>query len=105
MNHTIVESGHIALDSRGVAWLTETNTKVKEVVLDWIAYGWSPAEIHFQHPHLPMAKIHAAFMYYFDHQAVVDAQIAADTEFADKMAAEAPESPLRRRLREMGRIL
>ena len=39
--------------------------KVTEVVLDKIAYGWSPEEIHFQHPHLSLAQIHAALTYYY----------------------------------------
>ncbi len=34
------------LDHRGVAWIAGTRVKVIEVVLDKIAYGWSPEEIH-----------------------------------------------------------
>jgi len=37
----------IELDERGVAWIVGANTKVKEVVLDKMAYGWSPEEMHF----------------------------------------------------------
>jgi len=51
----------IELDDRGVAWIGGTKTKVIEVVLDKIAYGSSPEEIHFQHPHLSLAQIHGAF--------------------------------------------
>ncbi len=40
---------HIRLDNQGVAWIDGTNVKVIEVVLDRLAYGWSPEEIHFQH--------------------------------------------------------
>jgi uncharacterized protein (DUF433 family) len=54
---------HIHLDKRGVAWIDDTNTKVVEVVLDKLAYGSSPEEIHFQHPHLSLAQIHAALSY------------------------------------------
>ena len=50
----------IEIDPRGVAWVAGANTKVKEIVLDKLAYGWSPEEMHFQHPHLSMAQIHAA---------------------------------------------
>ena len=41
---------HVELDERGVAWIAGANVKVAEVVLDKIAYGSSPEEIHFQHP-------------------------------------------------------
>jgi uncharacterized protein (DUF433 family) len=50
----------IQLDDRGVAWIMGGNTKVIEVVLGKIAYGWSPEEMHLQHPHLSLAQIHAA---------------------------------------------
>ena len=40
----------IEIDDRGVAWVGGTQVKVTEIVLDKIAYGWSPEEIHFQHP-------------------------------------------------------
>ena len=53
----------IEIDPRGVAWVAGANTKVKEIVLDKLAYGWSPEEMHFQHPHLSMAQIHAALAF------------------------------------------
>src|SRR5690242_14100620 len=68
-------TAHILLDDRGVAWIDDTNTKVVEVVLDQFAYGWSPEEIHFQHPHLDLAQIHAALSYYYDHRDELDAEI------------------------------
>jgi hypothetical protein len=46
---TTVMSGHVRLDAQGVAWIDDTNVKVTEVVLDRMANGWSPEEIHFQH--------------------------------------------------------
>ncbi|HXJ92269.1 MAG TPA: hypothetical protein VMT20_05250 [Terriglobia bacterium] len=46
---TLVAS-QIEVDDRGVAWITGANTKVTEVVLDKIAHGWSPEEMHLQHP-------------------------------------------------------
>ena len=60
---------HIKLDEQGVAWIDDANVKVIEVVVDRLAYGWSPEEIHFQHVHLSLAQIHAALAYYYDHQA------------------------------------
>jgi len=50
----------IELDDRGVAWIAGANTKVIEAVLDKIAHGWSPEEMHLEHPHLSLAQIHAA---------------------------------------------
>lgn len=59
-----IANTHIEIDERGVAWITGANTKVIEVVLDKLAYGWSAEEIHFQHQGLSLAQIHAALTYY-----------------------------------------
>src|SRR5437773_790696 len=88
----------IEVDDRGVAWIAGANTKVIEVVLDKIAYGWSPEEMHLQHPHLSLAQIHAALSYYYEHQEELDADIARRRKEVEKMAAESPDSPLRRKL-------
>lgn len=68
-------TAHIHLDERGIAWIDDTNTKVVEVVLDKIAYGWSAEEMHLQHPHLSLAQIYAALSYYHDHEQELDVQI------------------------------
>lgn len=54
---------HIILDDSG-----RPLTKVLEVVLDHYTHGWSPEEIQWQHSHLTLSQIHAAFVYYYDHQ-------------------------------------
>src|SRR5437763_1140581 len=102
MSATAVTTSHIVLDEQGRPWIEGTNTKVIEVILDKIAYGWSPEEMHLQHPHLPLAKIHAALAYYYDHQAEMDAQIQQQTQRIAAMRQAAGESPLTQRLRETG---
>jgi uncharacterized protein (DUF433 family) len=98
-------TAHIRLDERGVAWIDDTNTKVIEVALDMIAHGWSPEEIHFQHPHLSLAQIHAALGYYYDHKDEFDAQVERSLREVDRLAAQAGESPIRKRLRAMGKLV
>src|SRR3954467_7096024 len=101
---TAVLTSHIVLDDQKRPWIEGTSTKVIEVVLDRLAYGWSPEEIHRQHPHLPLAKIHAAFAYYYDHQAEIDAEIdRQEREYAPLRAANA-NSPIRQRLRAAGKL-
>jgi len=95
-----VATTHIEIDERGVAWITDANTKVIEVVLDGVAYGWSPEEIHFQHPALSLGQIHAALTYYYDHQAELDAEIMRQLKEVEALAEAAKDSPGRRRLRE-----
>ena len=95
---------HIRLDERGVAWIDDTNVKVIEVVLDKIAHRSSPEEIHFQYPHLSLAQIYAAFAYYHDHQNELDAQIEQSVETYEWLKAEAGDSPLQKRLRDLGKL-
>jgi uncharacterized protein (DUF433 family) len=91
----------IEIDGGGVAWVAGANTKVKEIVLDKLAYGWSPEEMHFQHPHLSMAQIHAALAYYYENQDKFDDEIRRDLEEVDKLHSLSKSSELRSRLRSI----
>ena len=99
---TTIAPPHIRLDPRGAAWIDDTNVKVIEVVLDRLAYGWSPEEIHFQHPELSLAQIHAAMAYYYDHQPELDAEIARQEREVRRLRDQAGESPLVTRLKVRG---
>jgi len=98
----MIAAPHIKRDDRGVAWVDDTNVKVIEVVLDRLAYGWSPEEIHFQHPGLSLAQIHAALAYYYDHQTELDTEIAGQQEEVRRLREQAGESPLVARLKARG---
>ena|SRR5438128_5999556 len=89
---------HIRLDKGGVAWIDETNVKVVEVIVDHLAYGHSPEEIHLQHPQLSLAQIHAAFTYYFDHQADLDRQIERRYRRVEDLRKRAVNQPTRKQL-------
>ena len=56
-----------------------------EIVVDKLAYGWIPDEIHFQHPNLALAQIHGALTYYYENQVEIDAQIQRRLEEADRL--------------------
>ena len=93
----------IDLDAQGIAWLGGTKVKVVEVVLDKLAYGWSPEEIHFQHPNLSLAQIHAALTYYYENQAALDAQIERRLAEAEQLAQQVSDPALRKRLADLKR--
>jgi uncharacterized protein (DUF433 family) len=86
---TVAPITHIRRDERGVAWIAESNTKVIEVALDQVAYGWAAEEIYAAHPHLSLAQIHAALSYYHDHKAEFDAEIERQLDNYTKLRAEA----------------
>ena len=100
----IVATAHIHRDEQGVAWIDDTNVKVIEVVLDTLAHGSSPEEIHLQYAHLSLAQIHAALSYYYDHQDVFDAIIEQQLREVKALAAHAVNSPVRQRLRALGKL-
>jgi uncharacterized protein (DUF433 family) len=78
--------------------------RVAQIVMDYLAYGWSPDEMCRQHPYLSPAEAHAAMAYYFDHQAEIDAEIRAELDEVDRAHRAAQDSPLRLRLRGKGLI-
>jgi uncharacterized protein (DUF433 family) len=95
---TSLVSTHIEIDDKGVASITGANTKVVEVVLDRLAYGWSPEEIHFQHPHLSLAQIHSALAYYYDNQEKLDSEIEERRQEAERLRANLTNPALRQKL-------
>jgi len=102
---TTVFATHIELDDQDVAWIGATKVKVIEIVLDKMAYGWSPEEIHFQHPHLSLAQIHGALTYYYENQSHLDAQIRQRLEQAGKLAAQVSNADFRRKLSDLKRTV
>jgi uncharacterized protein (DUF433 family) len=93
---------HIGFRHDGQPIIAGKNFKIKHIALDLIAYGWGADEIQRQHPHLTLAEVHSALAYYYDHKAEMDKEIEEDYRYAEEMRARAGESPLRRKLVEMG---
>lgn len=98
-----VVSSLVEIDEDGVAWIVGANTKVIEVVVDKLAHGSSPEEMHFQYPHLSLAQIHAALSFYHEHETELEAEIERRLLQVNELAAREPDSPLRERLREIKR--
>jgi len=93
---------HIHLDKKGVPLIGDTTMKVVELVMAQKAYGWSPEELHFQHPQLTMSQIHSALAYYWENKAALDADIERRGEYAEQLRKESGLSPLAARFREQG---
>ena len=99
-----VTTTHIHLDESGRAWIDDTNVKVIEVVLDKLAHGSSPEEMHFQYPHLSLAQIYAALAYYYDHQSEFDTEIEQQLKEVESLMQQSKDSPLRKRLQSLGKL-
>lgn len=95
-------TNHIVVDDMGVARVAGTTTKVVEILADYRFWGWSPETIHREYPYLSLAQIHAAFAYYYDHQDAMDAEMDQRERDMERMQSAQPETPGRRKLRDLG---
>lgn len=101
---TVTTYEHIQLDADGAPFIAGTTMKVVELVMAQMAYGWSPEELHFQHPYLTLGQIHAALAYYWDHREALDADIERRWRWAEQARQNAGPSPLAAKLRAQGRL-
>ncbi len=90
---------HVVLDQNDVPHIAGPNTKVIEIVLDKLAYGWSAEELHLNHPHLSLGQIHSALAYYWDHQDELDADIARRLAQVDEIGQRTQPTTLIQKLR------
>ncbi len=72
--------------------------RVTQIVMDYLAHGWSPDEMCRQYPHLRSAEVHSAMAYYFDHQTELDAEIRAEWKTAEQGRRDTIRSPFLQRL-------
>ena len=93
---------HIILDEKNIPIIAGTTMKVIELVLDSKAYGWSPEELHFQHPYLSLGQIHSALAYYWDHQEELDRDIEQRLDFVEHVEKTQQSFPLKARLKTEG---
>ena len=99
---TITTYEHVQIDAQGVPIIAGTTMKVVELVMAQMAYGWSPEELHLQHPYLTLGQIHSALAYYWDHKEELDADIERRGQYAEESRRKAGPSPLAEKLRAQG---
>ena len=101
---TTVSVGHVVIDDRGRARIEGSRIRVIDLVMARMANGWTPEELQQQYPHLTLAQIYGALAYYHANKEKLDAEIRESEELADRLRAEAGESPVVKRLREAGKL-
>jgi uncharacterized protein (DUF433 family) len=89
MNAVATSYEHVQLREDGIASIQGTTTKVIELVVERRAHGWSPEELHFQHPYLSLGQIYSALAYYVDHAQQLDSEISARLQAVDKARTQA----------------
>jgi uncharacterized protein (DUF433 family) len=95
---------HIELNKDGKPIISGTRTKVIQIAMEKIGWGWDADQIHRQYPYLTLGQIHSALAYYYDHKEELDRAIEESERLADEMRASLEESPARQKLRALGLI-
>jgi uncharacterized protein (DUF433 family) len=93
---------HIEFDETGNPFIGRTTTKVIELVLDKVAYGWGAEELHLQHPHLTLGQISSALAYYWDHQDELKADIERRMAELETVRQAMGSTPLIAKLKAQG---
>ncbi len=98
---SVVETSyeHIILNQKNQPIIEGTRIKVIELVLDKIAYGWSPEELQYQHFELTLGQVYSALAYYADHQEELDEEIETQLQQADQLRESVRPTPLVKRLK------
>ncbi len=94
---------HITKDSDQPARLVSTpRIRVAQIVMDYLAHGWSVEEMCRHHEYLSKAEAHAAMAYYFDHQDEIDREIAAECETLASLETMSARSKIWTRIKARG---
>src|SRR5688572_21482192 len=95
---------HIVRASGGRPMIANTGMSVAQLVEERMAYGWSPEELQFQHPHLTLGQIYSGLAYYSDHADEINRDIERRLRRFDELRREAGPSTLQARLKAACRL-
>jgi uncharacterized protein (DUF433 family) len=98
------EYKHILLWPDGTPTVGGTRLKVKHVAAQHRYNGKGPEELVAAFPPHTLGEMYSALAYYYDHKDQIDHEIEEDRrEFEEARAAAWEASPLRAKLRTLGR--
>jgi uncharacterized protein (DUF433 family) len=82
---------HLTFGADGEPVIARPGFKVKHLIREHVAYGWSAEELALNHPQLTLGEVYSALAWYADHARAVDAKL--DGELAGANVAHAkPEN-------------
>ena len=76
--------------------------RVAQIVMDYLAHGWSPEEMCRQHPYLTIAEAYSAMLYYWDHPEEIDREIQDEHQQSQLLAQRGHLSPFFARMKSKG---
>jgi uncharacterized protein (DUF433 family) len=79
----------------GKACIDNTRVRVNNIAA-LAERGYTPAQMLEEYPHLSLAQVHAALVYYYDHPDEIEAELAAEDDM-EELIAHARAEYFRRR--------
>ncbi len=79
---------YLDIDAQNQATIANSRVSIAQLIQEKHAHGWSPEELHFQHPEISLAAIYYALSYYYTYQPQIDAQIAQEQEEIQNLQAD-----------------
>jgi uncharacterized protein (DUF433 family) len=83
---------HIMIDEKGVARVAGTRTTVRQIAYERRFNHTTLEEMKQNWPQLSLEQIHAALLFYSEHQAEIDAAIDRAAELANKPPARSAKA-------------
>src|SRR5438034_5590454 len=93
---------HIVIGEDNIPIIAGTTMKLIELVAERTAYGWSPEELHFQHPYLTLGQIYSALAYHWDHTEELDNDLERRLRHVEQVRQAIGPSSLAARLKSSG---
>ena len=87
------------LENQPARWQRIPRVRVAQIVMDYLAYGWSVEEMCRQHSYLTLSEAHGAMAYYFDNQEEIDREIRAELGQVQREKSQHSPSPFLVRMR------
>ena len=79
---------HLDCSEAGKPVIAGKNFKIKHLVREHLAYGWSAEELVVNHPQLTLGEVYCALAYYADHREAMEQQLAASEAEAERLHAD-----------------
>jgi len=79
---------YLGIDAQNQATIANSRVSVSQLIQEKHTHGWSPEELHFQHPEIPLAAIYSALSYYYTYQIQIDAQMTQEQEKIHTLQAD-----------------
>ena len=92
---------HVVISDDLVPMIEGTTMKIADLVTENQSWGWSPEEIHINHPYLTLGQIYSALAWDWDHTDEVDQQIREQWQRAEALRTELENVALTQRLRSL----